>query len=376
MKCSRPEPTITIGAVGEQTGPAGRFLADAPRAVSAWVAWVNARGGLHCHPLRYIVADDGGDPARNQALTRKMVEEDRAVAFVANFAPIAGHASVRYLEEKRIPAVGSEGGSRWFYESPMYFPQMSSGDGVPAYNFGAMADFARPLGLKKVASMGCIEVQSCGAFYDNAPKLAERFGLELVYRARASLVQPDFTSHCQAAKTAGAEMLIIGLDGNSVARIAKSCQAVNYKPVLSLPMSAGDNEMLKNPQLDGLVVAMPLVPFIVTDNPGIAEYRQVLGKFAPGLPISAATISGWSAAKLFQEVTTKKSNLSSQDILEGAWSIKGNDLGGLTYPLTFTKDQKAPQVLCYWHMQIKNGQFTLPNGSQRTCPPGWTTFQG
>jgi ABC-type branched-subunit amino acid transport system substrate-binding protein len=367
---------VTIGAVGEQTGPIGRFLADTPRAVAAWVAAVNARGGLHCHPLRYVVVDDGGDPARNQALTRMLVEQEGVVAFVANFAPIAGYASVRYLEEKRIPAVGTEGGSRWFYTSPMYFPQMTSGDGVPAYNFGALAGVARRIGLSKLASIGCIEVQSCAAFYDNAPKLAERFGLDLVYRGRASVVQPDFTSHCQAAKQAGAEMLIIGLDGNSVARLAKSCAAVNYKPVLSLPMSAGDNEMLKNPQLDRLVVAMPLLPFILSDRPPILEYQQTLKQFAPNLPISAATIAGWSAAKLFEAGTKDLAGLSSKEILEGMWAIKENDLGGLTHPLTFTKGQPAPQVLCFWQMQIQSGKFVSPDEGVRTCPAGWSSFEG
>jgi hypothetical protein len=59
------------------------------RAVAAWAAAVNATGGLNCHPVKYIIEDDGGDPSRNQALTQQLVEQDHVIALVHVDAPLA-----------------------------------------------------------------------------------------------------------------------------------------------------------------------------------------------------------------------------------------------------------------------------------------------
>lgn len=373
--CSGIKPPIVIGAVGAQSGPAGVAVADTPRAVAAWVASINAKGGLHCHPLKYIIADDGSDPARNQALTRKLVEEDHAIALVANNTPFGGHGSVKYVTEKRIPAVGSEGGSPWYYESPMYFPQMSSGFGVVASQFGGTADIGRAKGFTKVATLSCVEAQACNAYYELGEKYSKQFGMTLVYKGKASVVQPDYTSHCQAAQAAGAEMLIVGLEGNSMARVARSCDSVNYHPLISTPLSGSDPKMEANPQLNGLVVGMPVQPWTITSNPAIVEFQQVLKQYAPGLPLKAATIAGWVAAKLFETATQNLSEPpTSEGILAGLWSIKDNDLGGLTHPLTFEKGKNAPQVLCYWQLQLEGSKWISPDGGKRTCPPGWPNF--
>jgi len=59
-------------------------LAASPAAARAWVASVNAAGGLAgCHPVKLVVGDDGDDPAKAKAIVKKMVEEDKVVAFVA-----------------------------------------------------------------------------------------------------------------------------------------------------------------------------------------------------------------------------------------------------------------------------------------------------
>jgi hypothetical protein len=82
----------------------------------------------------------------------------------------------------------------------------------------------------------------------------------------------------------------------------------------------------------------------------------------------ATTIPGWVSAKLFEAATQHLSEPpTSESILSGLWAMNNNDLGGLTYPLTFTKGQNAPQVFCTWIVQVKDGQWSSPNGNQRIC---------
>jgi hypothetical protein len=56
-------------------------------------------------------------------------------------------------------------------------------------------------------------------------------------------------------------------------------------------------------------------------------------------------------------------------ILQSLYRIKNNDLGGLTYPLTFSAGKNAPRVLCYWLNEVRAGTLIVPPGvsSGRIC---------
>ena len=67
----------------------------------------------------------------------------------------------------------------------------------------------------------------------HAEEAAKKFGIKVVYNAGASLTQPDYTSHCLGAQSAGAEIFAVSLDGNSVQSLARSCAAVGFHPIYS-----------------------------------------------------------------------------------------------------------------------------------------------
>jgi branched-chain amino acid transport system substrate-binding protein len=80
------------------------------------------------------------------------------------------------------------------------------------------------------------------------------------------------------------------------------------------------------------------------------------------------SMTGWVSTQLFQLAAKNIGDPpTSQAILNGLWSIKNDDLGGITQPLTFTKGQPAAQMVCYWLLELKSGHFVSPNNGQRTC---------
>jgi branched-chain amino acid transport system substrate-binding protein len=367
--CASAQTPIVIGAVGELSGIVGGLVLHQVQTVQAWVKFKNAQGGVNCHLIRqYILADDGGDPSRNQSLVQQLIEQDHVIAFVNMTGALAGQASVNYITQKQVPVVGTEGGEAWVYDSPMFFPQQSSGALVDEGAFAALGQVGASQGKNRVATVSCIEASVCAAIYNLAPTYAPKFGLTLVYRGQGSLVQPDFTSSCQGAKSAGAQLFLIGLDANSATRIAQSCASVNYHPIFAVTSSVAQPQLASDPLLNGLVVNMPVLPWLVTSNPAIREFQQALKQYAPSLQPDATTIPGWVSAKLFEAATQHLSEPpTSESILSGLWAMNNNDLGGLTYPLTFTKGQNAPQVFCTWIVQVKDGQWSSPNGNQRIC---------
>jgi branched-chain amino acid transport system substrate-binding protein len=359
---------VVIGSVGEISGVVGQDTVEGTVGVQTWVASINARGGLHCHPVKYITLDDGGDPSRNQALTAQLVETNKAIAMVFEAAPLAGNASVNYLNQHQVPAIGSEFASAWFYTSPMHFPQGTSGVDDFGATWAAMAKVELPKGHSKLATISCVEASLCSQAYTLAPTLSARFGLTLVYRAQASLTQPDYTANCQAAKNAGADMFYLGMDTNSVERIARSCASIGYRPVFAIANLVTLPSLSSEPLLDGLISAQNTAPWFDTGNPGVAEFQKALARYAPGHVPSASGMAGWVSAKLFEQATKDISEPpSSKGVLQGLWGMNGADLGGLAAPLTYHQGQDNPQAFCYWIAQIQGGKFVSPNNSQRVC---------
>jgi branched-chain amino acid transport system substrate-binding protein len=48
--------------------------------------------------------------------------------------------------------------------------------------------------------------------------------------------------------------------------------------------------------------------------------------------------------------------------------VHDDTFGGLTPPITYLTGQPSP-VPCFFVVQIKNGAFTEPNGTQPLCAP-------
>jgi branched-chain amino acid transport system substrate-binding protein len=366
--CSGASSPIVIGSVGEISGLAGSNSLDGVNAVRAWVSDVNARGGIACHPVNYLVADDGGNPSTAQSEVKKFVEQDHVVAFVYMTGALTGQSTQAYIAKHQIPVIGSEGGENEFYTSAYYFPQASSGDQFIALGIYAAADNARAHQMSAIGTLSCVEAAVCTTLYKNAPALAAQRGTNVVYQGQTSLGTPDYTANCLSAKSAGVQMFIIALDANSLLRVAKNCSTVGFHPTFATLGSNAEDSLTSNPALDRMVAGIQTIPPFATGNAAVAHYRSVLGQHLAGARYSFNSILGWTAAQLFGlAVSRVKDPTTSAAILTGLYSVKHDDLGGLTAPLTFTRGRNAPATTCWWAAVIADGEYTSPNGATRTC---------
>ena len=363
--------TITIGSVGTLSGPVGGSLVGGVRALQAWVAAQNANGGLRGHPVKLVIADDGGDPARHRALVQQFVERDKVIAFVHNVAPLSGQAAVSYLQDKQIPHIGTEGGSPWVNENSMYFPQMPNDRVLGVSVAGAIAQVAKEAGRSKIALLYCAEVPGCKVVNTSGKEVLARAGIKTVYEGQASLAQPDYTAECLGARNAGADILFPTLDQQSIPRFGNSCASIGYRPLFAWVATTTAPSLAATPSLAGAVVGSPTVPWFAASSPPVAEFTATMKQYAPTVAIDGAAIQGWTSAKLFERAARDiGATVTAHDILKGLWSIKSEDLGGLTVPLTFAEGQQKNGNLtpCWWTVVVRGGKYTALNGAQRQCP--------
>jgi len=359
-----------IGSVGTYSGIVGASVHGGVRAVQAWAARVNAGGGLRCHPVRYIEADDGGDTARNQALTRRLVEQEKAIAFVYDGAPVTAQASAAYLNEKKVPEVGQEGGHMFTYDSPMTFPIGPAGTAIQRLTLAGGARTTLPQ-RTKVAVVTCQEIEYCNTAEKTYQDHAAAEGYEVTYKAKVALTQPDFTSVCLGAQSAGAQVVLPALDGNSHQRLMASCAKVGFHPIDVLTTVQMSPDFRTDPNMDGAVIVSNNLPWFLAQSPAIADYQATLRQYAPGAPFDASSTNGWVAAKAFElalPTLPPDRAPTSDDVLAGLYAMSGEDLGGMVQPLRFTPGKPARPVACGWVVTISKGQFG--SDGQRFCVKG------
>lgn len=365
-----PKSTIVIGNVGTYSGPAGSSLADLPVGVQVWSRWINDRGGVNGHPIKFVVADDGADPARHRALVQQLAETQGAIAFVGNGEVLTGASSVQYLTTKGIPVIGNEGGSDWFYSSPTYFTHVSTGQTYWRAVASSVAAVAKAKGKKKWASITCTEATTCGdadRIWTSEGEMKGQ-GLQPVYNARSSLAQPDFTAECLNARNAGAEILTMVMDASTVQRVAASCVRQGYKPIFTEVAASSKTEHAADQNLSsGLIASVGLFVWTDGSTPATAEFQDVIKKYL-GKPPGAGHAAGWAAARVFEKAAAGIGEPpTAAAVLEGLYSFKGETVGGLVMPLTFTRGQTAPRQVCWATNYAESGKWTAFDGGRISC---------
>jgi len=360
--------TAVLANVGNYSGPIGSTTLPSLKGSQLWVKYINARGGLNGHQVQLIVLDDGADPARNQAAVREAVEKNNVVAFLNNSAEVTGEASESYITQKRVPVVGTFGGDSGLYTSPMFFPQTSSADPGVISAISSIAQQAVPAGKTKLGLVVCAEAASCSHTDQIVNQEAKALGLDLVYRAKASITQPDYTAECLAAQSAGAQVLWILLDSNSVGRVANSCARQNYRPQFAASFGIVTDRLKEDPNFEGMIASSMTFPWFQSGTAATDQFQAALRQDGDGLSAGVGTANGWTAGKLLELAAAQLPEPPTREaILTGLWSITDNTLGGITAPLTFHRDQPAPPKSCWFNVAIRKSQWTAPDSYTMHC---------
>lgn len=366
--CTAPLSEIAIGTVGGMSGFIGSVLRPGVDAIKAWVADTNAKGGLACHPIKYYVADDGGDPAKNAALTQQMVEERKVIAMLYSSNPLSAQGGKPILEKAHVPTIGNEGAAEWFNTSPDFFPVSPSGVKMIVASYAFAASQLTPEQRAHFGALACIEVSLCSQYAgESGAKIAADNGMTMVYNGQATMVAPDYTSNCQSAKNAGVQALMLAGDNGLISRAIRSCLKINFKPVFTTSPIAVTASAVELPELDGLIVNSVVKPWTL-DDPQSKRYLAALAKYVPGaVPVGAGAV-GWASALVLEHAARNlPANPTAQDVYAGLWTIRNNDFGGFTAPLTFAKDKPAVYPVCWWGMAIRNKAWTTLDNGVRAC---------
>jgi ABC-type branched-subunit amino acid transport system substrate-binding protein len=97
--------TIKLGLVVSRTSPLGAETFSAPMyGAQAFVAALNASGGVNGRRIDLVVCDDGATGAGNRRCVSKLIDDEKIFAFVSN--SIFDYAGASYVNDRGVPDVG------------------------------------------------------------------------------------------------------------------------------------------------------------------------------------------------------------------------------------------------------------------------------
>ena len=360
---------LVVATLCNCSGPPSSAALPIVQGAQIWIKHINERGGLNGHLVRQVLYDDGSDPARNRAQSQEAVEREHAVAFFVEAAPLSAKGTADYITSQGIPVVGTVLSDSWNYESPMYFPQASS-DRAAAY--GAVAGAAQqlvPSGKTKIALAYCAEAEQCARIKKTWVEFARTVGFDVVYESPISLAQPDYTAVCLAVRNAGAQVIAVLADVNSLSRFAASCARQGLDAAYAAMPQTVAERFKDDPNIKMFAAGVNVFPFFQSGTPATDEYRAALAKHGGGRIVAGVgTATGWVAGKLMEKVGAGLPEPpTSQAILRGLWSLKNDDLGGITQPLTFVQGQPATKTACWFNIATQGGRWVSLDGFERHC---------
>jgi len=361
-----PLAPIVLGNVGTYSGPAGSSTAGTDTTVQVWAQWTNAHGGIAGHPVQVFTADDGGDPQRSLALVKDMVENKHVIAFVANQVPFTMQAQLPYLHQHGIPLIGGDNTQPLWTADSLAFPL---GTTIAEAVLGDYKE-AHRRNLPRLGLFYCIEAPACTFIRDYTVNGgASKAGEELVYQSQISLTQPDFTAQCLGAQSAGAQVIFLAMEANSIIRVAASCSRQNYHPLYVATAAQTTRDLEGYNTLEGFYATSQDFPYMIGNTPATAQFQQAVQQYAPNLRLSGGTTIAWVSGQMLAKVATAHvgAQPTSQDLLNGLWAIHDETLNGLTPPITYTRNQPAPPIQCYFLIEMKQGRWASSSGDTYAC---------
>jgi branched-chain amino acid transport system substrate-binding protein len=363
---------IKIGLVCSCTGPLASAGADVPAAYKAWADSVNAAGGINGHKISVIQKDDESNPTTSVTIVHTFVETDHVVAILDDSNNDAAWST--YVQQQKVPVVGMDTSTEAYYTNPDFYPEGQTEDSL----FSGIIQAVKQAGGSgtKFALFYCAEAVQCQQGIAPLQAAAKGAGESVVTTQEVSASAPNYTAQCLAAQQAGATVIFTADTQTVDEKIIQDCYTQGYKPKVVIDGEILLPSFLKTAGIDeDTYFTVPNFPYFAK-SPAITAMNKAFDKYAPGLRkdvnYGEFPDEAWMAGKLFQ-AGAAAGNLgaagkapTSAQLTKGLNSLKGETLGGLAPPLTFTAGKPHPVDCWYWAV-LKNGKYSTPLGLKPAC---------
>lgn len=370
---SGPKPTkseIVLGMANASSGVADGAQTKSNEAVaSAWTQWVNKDlGGINGHPVKVVVKDTKDDPATATRAAQTLIADKSVIAEVGGADTVSGAVWAKALNDAKVPMVGGELVDQAVVQASPYLFSLD----IPTVPLVKLIPAsAKAVGAKKVGVILCAESPACNGVADLLKPIVLQLGMKWGGFVGVRAGEASYTAACLAMKQSGADFVQLAVPSATGSRIIEDCQRQNITfPNYGTAYGGFDGNKLKPYTDKGVSVVGQFAGFPwFAQTPGAKQFRDVMAKYGGDAPYqNNIQTAAWAGFELFRKAMANASDHPTrEEVAEALWKVKGEDLGLLPEPVTYTKGKTSPLLKCGWSATLsKSGYSALA----KLCPGG------
>ena len=319
--------TILIGQSAALSGPAEQLGNEMKAGADAYFTVVNQAGGVNGRKIKLISVDDGYEPDKAAANTKKLITEDKVLALFGYVGTPTSNAALPIFTAAKVPFIGAFTGAQSLREP------------FNRYIFNVRASYFDET-EQIVAHLVLQGITKIAVFYQNdAYGKAGLAGVERAMKKRKLEIAETGTVERNTTDVAAAVGKLAKSGTNAVIMISayKSCAAfiramklagglqqfwnVSFVGSKALSSELGDEGM-------GVQISQ-VVPFPWSEvNPIVRDYQKNIGGASK---YSFTSLEGYIAAKVLVEGLKRAGKNPTRESLVDALAGMGKtDLGGFT----------------------------------------------
>jgi branched-chain amino acid transport system substrate-binding protein len=335
---------IKLGQTMSYTGVAAAIAGPIGQAEQAYFRMIDDQGGVNGRKIVLESLDDGFDPARTLALTRKMVEQDHVAAIFSPFATPQNVAIEPYLNANGIPDLFIATGDDWVI-NPKKYPWTIGG--VPVFRIEAQIFGRFILVNMPTAKVGLLRSRDqMGDSYRTG--LGQGFGAQFFQRVVKDETIDDSATNIdaqwQALHDAGVDAVIVAAPPRIVVPAIANAHDGNWHPQLFINFASSSPSVLAMAGLDKATGIITANSYLDTGQPQWADspiakpFNDFVIKYLPrrGWKDAGYFLAGYVSAQAMVQVLKQcGDDLSRRNIMLQATNLKDFHPVGLIPGITY-----------------------------------------
>lgn len=320
------ESQIILGQSVPLTGPAAQLGKDMQLGATLYFDAINAHGGVNGRKVVLKTLDDGYEPPRAAANTKKLIEEEKVFALFGYVGTPTSMASLPIFTEARVPFIGPFTGAealRQPFNRYIFHIRASYFDETEAI----------------VQHLTAMSVNKIAVFYQNdaygqaglagVERALKKRNIEIAAKGTVERNTVDVAKAVQAIRAAGPQAVVMISAYTSCGAFIKEMKKAGANPSFWNVSFVGSKALAKELDLEGRGVQISqVVPFPWdTTIPVVKEYRALLEE-KKGEP-NFGSLEGFIAAKVVVEGLRRAGKtLNRESFIKSMESMGAYDAGG------------------------------------------------
>jgi ABC-type branched-subunit amino acid transport system substrate-binding protein len=328
---------ILLGQSVPLSGASEQLGKDMQIGANLYFDQVNRQGGVNGRKIVLKTLDDGYDPPRAAANTRKLINDDKVFALFGYVGTPTSAAALPIFTEAKVPFVGPFTGAE-LLRSP-----------VNPYVFNVRASYYDETEAI-VQHLTAMSINRIAVFYQNdaygqaglsgVERALKRRNLEVVAKGTVERNTVEVQKAVQEISKSDPQAVVMISAYKSCAAYIRETRAAGKTPTFWNVSFVGSKALAKELDKEGRGVQISqVVPFPWDQTvPVVKEYRKLIDE-AKGEP-GFGTLEGFIAAKVMVEGLRRTGkNLTRDNFIKAMESIQDYDAGG--FRVTYGPGQRS-----------------------------------